>query len=271
MIRTNETILRKKIKTILESYESSGSLSKFIRHQLELIYKPLGMWGRAPNPNDDCQTNVGVINIFPHSENDKWSILNRFDTNLKVKKRLEILFTQNNEQIPSSISFENWIEQNRNDLFGPDGKYTKDLVDLNMDTIINGNKNEEYAVEVLKQRFPGTNIKRYCSGDIRDTIKGIDIKVEHETRPFNVQVKPIINVNSYSEPDGTTFFEVTCYLDTSKYSEKNVDVFMFVNSKRNHFILFKNKKNKITQIESNLIRFYEPPIYTNMNLKTEEK
>ncbi len=268
---TNETILRKKIKTILESYKSPDSLPAFIRSQLELIYKPLGMWGKAPNPDDNCQTGFGVINIFPHSENDKWSILNRFDTNFKVKDRLEFLFSENNKQTLNPISFESWIEENRNDLFGPDGKYTEELVDLNMHTIMIGNKNEDYAVEVLKQRFPETNIKRYCSGDFRDTRQGIDIRVEHETRPFNVQVKPLENVGTYLDSEGNTFFEVTCNLNVNKYSEKNVDVFMFVNSITSQFILFKNKKNKITQIEKKLIRFYEPPVYTNIILKTEKK
>jgi hypothetical protein len=39
----------------------------------------------------------------------------------------------------------------------------------------------------------------------------------------------------------------------------------------NQFILFKNKKDKITQIENNLIRFYERPVYTNITVETEEK
>lgn len=263
----DETILSKKIKILLETYKSPYSIPELIRYQLELIYKPLGMWGKAPNPDDNCQTNYGVINIFPHSENDRWSILNRFDTNIKVKKRMKLLFSESIKQSSNSIPFETWIEQNRNDLFGPEGRYTEELVDLNMDTIITGNRNEEYAVEVLGQRFPKTIIRRYCSGDFRDTKQGIDIRVDHKTRPFNVQVKPLIDVISDSESDGNTFFEVTCYLNMSKYSEKNVNVFMLVNSAKNQFILFKNKKNKIIQIEENLIRFYEPPLYTNINIR----
>jgi len=267
----DETILRKKIKILLESYKSSYSIPALIRHQLELIYKPLGMWGKAPNPDDNCQTGFGVINIFPHSENDKWSILNRFDTNFKVKERLEFLFSENNKQTLNPISFESWIEENRNDLFGPDGKYTEELVDLNMHTIMIGNKNEDFAVEVLKGRFPNTKIIRYCSGDFRDTIQGIDIRIDYKPTPYNVQVKPLISVSSYIDSEGNIFFEVTCYLNTSKYSEKNVDVFMFVNPMTNQFILFKNKKDKITQIENNLIRFYERPVYTNITVETEEK
>ena len=70
-----------------------------------MIYEPLGLWGKAPNPNDNCQTDFGVINIFPHSENDKWSVLNRFDTNFKVKKKLEFLYAENNKQTLDPMSF----------------------------------------------------------------------------------------------------------------------------------------------------------------------
>jgi hypothetical protein len=270
-MKINETILRERIKILLESYTPSRGLPSLIRHQLKLIYKPLELWGKAPDPNDNCQTNYGVINIFPHSENDKWSVLNRFDTNFIVKKRLEFLYAKNNKKTLVPISFESWIEENRNDLFGPDGKYTEELVDLNMYTIMIGNENEDYAVGVLKEKFPNTKIIRYCSGDFRDTRLGIDIRVEHETRPFNVQVKPLENVSAYLDPEGNIFFEVTCNLDVSKYSEKNVNVFMIVNSITKQFILFKNKKDKITQIENNLIRFYEPPVYTNITVETKEK
>lgn len=264
-------MLESKIRQIVEVYKSSDTFAPFIRHQLELIYKPLGLWGHAPNPNDDCQTNLGVINVFPHSEQDVWSILNRFDTNRKVKDKLHQLFLKSNPVGQSQKDFQDWIESNRNDLFGPKGQYTQELVDLNMETIISGNRNEEYSVEILKKRFPETKIKRFCSGDIRDTKKGIDISVEHPSKTLNIQVKPFIKVASYVEPDGDTFFEVTSYLEVNKYSEKNVDIFMFVDVNKNEFILFKNKKTKIGQMRNNIIRFYEPPLYTNMVFSTKEK
>lgn len=258
-------------KYLKENFKKGDNFAPFIRQQLELIYRPLGLWGHAPNPNDDCETNLGVLDIFPHSENDSWSVLNRFDTNSKVERKMREIFNQTNPEDTSQKGFENWIVDNRNDLFGPDGFYTQELVDLNMDTIISGNRREEYAVQILNDKFPNTSIKRYCSGDIRDTKKGIDITVEHPTKPFNVQVKPFMSVNSFFEPDGDTFFEVKSYLEVNKYSETNVQVFMFVNSDLNEFILFKNKKTKIGQMTNNIIRFYEPPLYTNMTFVTKQK
>lgn len=265
-------IIRTELKKYLtEGFRPINEFAVFIRSQLELIYRPLGLWGHAPNPNNDCQTNLGVINIFPHSENDSWSVLNRFDTNKKVEKKMREIFYQTNPEDKSQKAFEDWISENSEDLFGPDGLYTQELVDLNMDTIISGNKREEFAVRVLQDRFPNVPIKRYCSGDVRDTKKGIDITVELPTKPYNIQVKPFTTVNSYFEPNGDTFFEVKSYLEVNKYSETNVQVFFFVNNTLDKFILFINEKTKIGQMSNDIIRFYEPPLFTNITFKTKQK
>jgi hypothetical protein len=153
-------------KVILEYYKKSNTFPEFIRGQLKKVYEPLGNWGKAPNPNDDCETNIGVINVFPHSENDVWSILNRFDTNSKVKKEMSDIFLQSTPIDKSEQSFMKWIDENSNDLFGENGKYTEKLISLNLETIVKGNRNEEYAVNKLKERFPNSEVKRFCSGDI---------------------------------------------------------------------------------------------------------
>ena len=238
-------VLNESYGNLSEGFKNSDTFPSFIRQQLEKIYKPIGMWGKAPNPNDDCITNVGVINIFPHSDEDVWSVLNRFDTNTKVKSKLNDLFIQTNPENNNDHTFREWIDVNTNDLFGPDGAHTKELVGLNMTTIISGNNNEKMAVDILKGRFSNNEIKRYCSGDIRDTKKGIDIVIVSPGKDLTLQVKPFIKVKSYVEPDGDTFFEVTSYLESNKYSERNVNIFMFVNYETKEFILFKNKKTKI--------------------------
>ena len=264
-------VLNESYGNLSEGFKNSDTFPSFIRQQLEKIYKPIGMWGKAPNPNDDCITNVGVINIFPHSDEDVWSVLNRFDTNTKVKSKLNDLFIQTNPENNNDHTFREWIDVNTNDLFGPDGAHTKELVGLNMTTIISGNNNEKMAVDILKGRFSNNEIKRYCSGDIRDTKKGIDIVIVSPGKDITLQVKPFIKVKSYVEPDGDTFFEVTSYLESNKYSERNVNIFMFVNYETKEFILFKNKKTKIGQMRNNITRFYEPPLYTNITFESKEK
>ena len=60
---------------------------EFIRKTLEDIYRKKAPrhWGRINTPT--CQTSYGVLNLFEHpGEDGGWSILNRFDTNTKVKK-----------------------------------------------------------------------------------------------------------------------------------------------------------------------------------------
>jgi len=262
----------KQYKILNESFKSNNVFASFIREQLKSIYLPLGKYGKLPNPDDNCQTNDGVFDVFPHSEQDKWSILNRFDTNSKVRTKMENIFIEENPDTPMSYSaLTKWIEDNKYDLLGPDGKYTQSLVDINQETITKGNENEEYAVEILKNKFPDYKIKRFCTGDIRDTKKGIDIAIEKGKKSYHVQVKPYISIHSYVEPDGDTFFEVKSYLNTNKYSDRNVHIFMFVSSYEDKFILFSNQKNKINQMRNNITRFYEPPLYKNFDLKTELK
>lgn len=266
-------ILKEEVENLSEDFKKSDdTFPPFIRFQLEKIYKPIGMWGQAPNPNDDCDTNVGVINIFPHSEQDVWSVLNRFDTNTKVKNRLKGLFELSGIDGRSDQDFRKWIEDNRDDLFGPNGTYSQELVDLNMTTIISGNRNEEYAVNALKNKFPNTVIKRFCAGDKRDTRQGIDIVIEYPTKSINIQVKPFVKVDSYVEVDGDTFFEVkSMFFEPNKYSERNVSTFMFVNVDEDKYILFKNNKTKIGQMRNHITRFYEPYLYTNINFEESKQ
>lgn len=278
-ILSNNSLLKEpKIKNIddgiiKESYNINNIIQQeFIRKQLKSIYEPLGMWGRSPDPNNDCQTNLGVIGVYPHSENDVWSVLNRFDTNIKVKNEIEKLFKDTNPLNSSNDTLINWIEKNREDLFGVTGKYTQKLVDIVTDTIKKGNEREEYAVQKLQSKFPSAKIKRYCAGHIHDTKRGIDLTVEHPTISFNVQVKPFIFVKSYFEPDGDTFFEVkSIKFKSNNYSEKNVKMFMFVNIENNQYILFKNNKNKIGNMNNDITRFYDPPLDTNITFEDKKK
>jgi hypothetical protein len=266
-------ILKEEVENLSEDFKKSNdTFPPFIRFQLEKIYKPIGMWGQAPNPNDDCDTNVGVINIFPHSEQDVWSVLNRFDTNTKVKNRLKELFELSGIDGRSDQDFRKWIEDNRDDLFGPNGTYSQELVDLNMTTIVSGNRNEEYAVNELRNKFPNTVIKRFCAGDKRDTRQGIDIVIEYPNKSINIQVKPFVKVDSYVELDGDTFFEVkSMFFEPNKYSERNVSTFMFVNVDEDKYILFKNNKTKIGQMRNHITRFYEPYLYTNINFEESKQ
>jgi hypothetical protein len=266
-------VTEEQVELIFEFFKKENPFASFIRTQLEKVYKPLGMWDRAPNPDGNCETGLGVVGVFPHSEFDQWSILNRFDTNNLVKGEMYKFFLETNPGFKSrnESDFIKWIEENRNELFGPKGRYTKKLVALNKETIKSGNKREEFAVEVLKNRFKTSKVSRFCAGDLRDTRKGMDISIRIKGVELTVQVKKFDKVASYVEDDGDTFFEVTSDLVPNKYSEKNVDIFMFVSPDSQEYILFANKKTKIGQMKSNITRFYEPYLMKSDNINFQHK
>jgi hypothetical protein len=263
-------ITENQIGLISERFGSRDTFPAFIREMLKSIYKPMGLYGKAPNPNDDCETGEGVIGVFPHSELDEWSILNKFDTNYKVKTKIEQLYKEDNPEKPiTDTELRDWIRNNKNELFGPNGKHTKELVGLNLVTIEKGNKTEQYAIEILKRIFPNATIKRFCAGDLRDTRKGIDISINVDGKILHIQVKPFEKVESMISPDGDTYYRVKAYVDTNKYSDRNVDIFMFVSFENSKYILFSNNKNKIAQMRNNYIRFYEQYLDTNIEFTTK--
>lgn len=268
MDRLIEGLIKKIISELNETLPSfiGDSYDSFIRKTLESIYRKTApnYWGRINT--DTCQTNYGVINIFEHP-NEKWSILNRFDTNNKVKNRIQEIY---NSERPEE-NFQTWIWNNKEDLFGPTGKYTQELVNLNLTTIEAGAKREDAAIQMLNQRFgEGTIIKRFCSGDKRDTLKGQDLLVETPRGVFTVQVKPYGSIKKFIDDEGSVFYEVTARgYNSTKYSPKNVQTIMFINDK--DFIVFSNSRSKIGNVSDGVTRFYEEPLYTNIVFDKEGK
>ena len=240
---------------------------EFIRKTLEDIYrrKAPRHWGRINTPT--CQTSYGVLNIFEHpGEEGGWSILNRFDTNTKVKNEIKKIYDEEG----SSENFQTWIWKNRNRLFGPDGEFVSKLVDVNKITILSGANREETAIKKLNDKFgEGTLIKRFCSGDKRDTLKGQDLLVETPNGTFTVQVKPYGKIDKYIDDEGSVFYEVHSRgYDPTKYSPINVQTIMFVND--DNFVVFVNSRSKIGKVADGVTRFYEEPLYTNMLFDKEK-
>lgn len=258
----------KQIKVLEEAWtkKAEDPIASHIRKCLKDIYKPLGFWGSIQNPDNNCETGEGVIRAYPHlAGEDEWSILNRFDTNTKVRDKIEELFKSKNPgQEVTTSNIIDFIENNKKELFN--GEYTDELVRINKTTIDSGNVNEHYAIKILKDYF-GNNaiIKRFCSGDIRDTLKGMDISVEVGGSSFHIQVKPFYEIKSYvDEENAETFFQLKTTFKSSKYSEKNVDIIFFVNFENQKYILFSNNKSKIVDKSNKVVAFYEPYLLTNI-------
>jgi CRISPR/Cas system-associated protein Cas5 (RAMP superfamily) len=268
------SITEEQYKSIIEVYQrETDPIAQTIRKCLKDVFSKIpGKWGKLPNPDGNCETDEGVINIYEHQPGvDNWSILNRFDTNKKVRTKL--LEWYQNEYPNESINNSNiikWIESNKESLFN--SEKTSELVELNRNTIEKGNRNEETAIEVLRKKWGETAIiQRFCSGDIRDTKKGMDISVKVGDAVFYVQVKPFIKVESFVDRDGDTFFEVTAFYDPKKYSEKNVQVILFVNDSSGDYIAFENKRNQILSKSNTVVNFYEPYLMTNIEFATKYK
>jgi len=261
-------------QVILEYFKKkTDPVAEHIRQMLRAIYKPLSKYGKLPNPDGNCDTNEGVIYVWEHIPGvDHWSVLNRFDTNTKVRDKIKELFTlQNPGTEITNNNLIDFITDNKDDLFN--GKYTEELVNLNRATIDKGNQNELFGIKILTDFFgSGTNIMRFCSGDVRDTKKGMDLMVETNGQQIFVQVKPFTKATSFVDRDGDTFFEISSYgFDHTKYSEKNVQVFLYVNTETNEYVAFSNKKSRIKKEQSNMTRFYEPFLMTNIQFEGKTK
>jgi len=275
----NNSLLLNEIKKHLlnEWRTKSDNVASAIRETLKNVYKGTNFWGKIQNPDNNCETNEGVIYLYPHLEGqDEWSIINRFDTNTIVRNELIRRFIEeNNDEEYSEKKFIQWIDDNGEKLFKNIGKngYTTKLVSLNSKTIEKGNRNEMFTIDVLKNYFGNSAvIKRFCSGDRRDTIEGKDISVEINGKQYHIQVKPFESINSYVDKyEGDTFFRVKSRFKISKYSEKNVDILFLVNYSKSEYVAFSNEKRRIVQTSDDYINFYEPWLMSNIQFKTDKK
>jgi hypothetical protein len=260
--------------TILSEYfkRQEDPIAAHIRKTLKDVYYPSN-WGKIENPDGNCNTDFGVIGVYEHIPGvDKWSVLNRFDTNLKVRRKMESMFREEKPDTElNPKNFMEWITLNAQKLFR--SPITDELVELNRETIEKGNRNEDYAMSILKEFFgEDAKIFRFCSGDIRDTRKGMDLSVTVRGKTFFVQVKPFTKVRSLVDRDGDTFFEVNSRgFDPTKYSQKNIQVFLFVDYENQQYIGFENKQNKIKKSTNEITRYDEPYLLSNVNFEGQTK
>ena len=99
---------------------------------------------------EQCKTDEGIIGGKYTEQNyggiGNWSIINRFDTNSSVHKEIQKIWS---EETNSVENFRTWITNNIGELVGDEGRFTERLVNLNVQTIVDGRANEDYAKSVL--------------------------------------------------------------------------------------------------------------------------
>ena len=123
-----------------------------------------------------CNTELGVLGgDFSERKNggtSQWSIINRFDTNSRVKEEIQKIWMEETE---GKEDFKTWIKDHAYDLFSNDGMYTDRLVKPNLGTIVIGKENESYAMKIIREIYnlkpeeEGKECKEGEEGDIKES------------------------------------------------------------------------------------------------------
>ena len=229
---------------------------------------------------DECKTDYGIIGgpytekiIFNNKNLSDWSIVNRFDTNTTVIKKIKGLYKLNKNK---GVTLEKWINDNAKELFN--GEYTEQLVDENKQTLEKGYQGESFAQTIIQKISPNSIIKQHCAGDFRDRILGqdLDVKIGDESYYFQIKTIKSEEIKKYNSNRGV-YYEIPSYDSSNKYTEEDVDVIMYVdiNKTPNKYLLFRNDYDKIITVDRNRkrnnysgpkfnIHYYEEPFETNM-------
>jgi Fe-Mn family superoxide dismutase len=236
-----------------------------------------------------CSTDVGILGgDYSEKKNggtSQWSIINRFDTNSRVKDEIQKIWMEDTE---GKEDLKTWIKDNAYDLFSNDGMYTDRLVQPNLGTILIGKENETYAIKTIREVYnldpdkSGIEYELYehCSGDVNDRKKGQDIVLKFPKQdPIYFQVKPFMgeDIEFYDSGDRGYYFKVASWHNQNKYKGENVDVIMYVDRSTNRYIMFRNDFNKMLTVGNPnkfppfYIYYYEMPLKSNFKLDMKQE
>jgi len=238
-----------------------------------------------------CTTDVGILGgdyaEKKHGGTSQWSIVNRFDTNSKVKKEIYNIWLEETEGL---TDFKTWIKEHAYDLFANEGMYLDRLAEINVGTIEVGKENENYATSIIRQLYKlnpdeeGMTYELYehCSGDINDRKKGQDIVLKikgGDTIYF--QVKPFTNnlnhIEFFDGGDRGYYFKVNSWHTNKKYKEENVDIILYVDRSEQKYIMFRNDYSKILTVSTSrrnppyFIYYYEMPLQSNFKVPLQKE
>ena len=195
-------------------------------------------------------------------EGGNWSILNYFDTNPQVRKRIINLYkTETKNDINSKETMDDfikWMSRNRNKIF-KEGPILKELVQLNAESLYQGELNERKAYQYLTkilENLPGWKLKGRAVPGSKSDRDGVDFVMEKEgtNNKAKFQVKPL---NSLSKVGN--FFKIKSY-NIKNLNEKPVDYFVFASSEKDNIYIFRNNIDKYVILDNDTIQFEEAPI-----------
>jgi len=191
-----------------------------------------------------------------------WSILNYFDTNPQVRKRIVGLYEKETGNIMDNTEvmedFISWMSKNRNNIF-KDGPILDSLIKSNIESLYQGELNErkayDYLIEILKN-IQGWKLKGRALPGSKSDREGVDfIMVNEKTgKEAKFQVKPLGDVERVRN-----FHKIKSY-NIKGLDKKPVDYFVFASGNKDEVFIFRNTKGKYTILDSDTIQFEEPPV-----------
>jgi len=195
-------------------------------------------------------------------EGGNWSILNYFDTNPKVRKAIIDLYKYETGNVidneETMNDFIKWMSRNRNKIF-KEGPFFKTLVELNAESLYQGELNERKAYQYLTkilENLPGWKLKGRSVPGSKSDRDGIDFIMEKENsdKIAKFQAKPFTSVERVGK-----FYKVKSY-NIKNIDKKPVDYFVFASSENDNIYIFRNNIDKYVILDNDTIQFEEAPI-----------
>ncbi len=191
-----------------------------------------------------------------------WSILNYFDTNPQVRKRIVGLYEKETGNIMDNTEvmedFISWMSKNRNNIF-KDGPILDSLIKSNIESLYQGELNErkayDYLIEILKN-IQGWKLKGRALPGSKSDREGVDfIMVNEKTgKEAKFQVKPLGDVERVRN-----FHKIKSY-NIKGLDKKPVDYFVFASGNKDEVFIFRNTKGKYAILDKDTVQFEEPPV-----------
>jgi len=261
---------------VLNSNELKKMDSGFPQFMSDTLYKlyPNNIGKNSYIDGDGiCNSENGLINISnTNVPGQTWSILNYFDTNPMVIKKLiewfmDGVFSDESPTIVSNKEFNKWIENNKELLF-KEGEYLNKLVNINLQSYISGTKTEETTINNLNGKTLNNNkikkINQYCSGSLSDRNQSKDIEIIFESGELHyAQIKPLtsykVNVIK-TPPDKKTIEYVINTYQMKNYKSKPIQYIIFTNNNTKDMLIFENKNYTIQENNNSVIFKNTKPI-----------
>ncbi len=250
-------------------------LASVIQNSLNEIYSNYIAPEGLPTPNHIKKGFINVPGTEAYGTNHGWSILNFFQTNPLVRqiliKEYENFMNSEKNKTQNSCKFNidefiNWIDFNKQSIFGMGSPIFKNMVTKNQSSWKKGNENEQKAAEKLMQLYDGWDVIYGGEpGIYKDALQGSDIVITNKEtgEKMDIQVKPLSSMKDVYQKEGKWWVK-SGWL--KKYPP-NVTHFLFGPSKDsiNDVVIFKNEGQGPTHTpEGEFMVFNLPPLNSDV-------